>query len=67
MDLVITPTVQNSELKTSMFTVICRRHGLSAFDNFSTGCKMNSQLLYDDVLQEAKEIARAITEKSGTE
>jgi hypothetical protein len=47
----------------STFTLICRRHGVSAFGNVSTRSKMNSQELCDVVLQEVKEIARAMTEK----
>jgi hypothetical protein len=42
-DLVMARTVEKSVLKKSMFRFICRRHGVSAFDNLSTGCKMNSQ------------------------
>jgi hypothetical protein len=61
----MTRTVEKSELRKSLFTFICLRHGLSAFDNLSTECKMDNQTLCDTACQEAKTIARARLEKSG--
>ena len=66
-DTVPTRTLQKSDSKKSMFTLILSGYGLLTLNQLPKGQKMNRKYFCDVVLQETREILTSIPEKSGIE